>query len=95
MMAIHSTETVYPNAIEHTHCGSHTSFAGRSSVDCELSYETPGAPNGVSGRADASWRWKCCSCVKGANQSYIYDISCNECGHVRRDDCCETYIAGK
>ncbi|KAI0886071.1 uncharacterized protein GGS22DRAFT_123669 [Annulohypoxylon maeteangense] len=92
-MAFHSTETVYPNASEPTRCNSHAYHADRSFVDGDLSCGTSLAIYGASGRPDASWRWKCCSCVKGGNQSYIYNNSCIECGHIRSDSCCETYIA--
>ncbi|KAI0891421.1 hypothetical protein F4806DRAFT_482510 [Annulohypoxylon nitens] len=42
---------------------------------------------------DASWRWNCCSCSSGNNLSYNYDASCVECGHTRRDSCCEVYVS--
>ncbi|KAI0109423.1 hypothetical protein F4776DRAFT_642947 [Hypoxylon sp. NC0597] len=41
---------------------------------------------------DASWRWNCCQCRTGMNQSYIYNVVCIDCGH-RRDTCCEVYIS--
>ncbi|KAI1204105.1 uncharacterized protein F4807DRAFT_448958 [Annulohypoxylon truncatum] len=56
------------------------------------------APNTIRFRTSAGggsvgysgWRWDCCSCSNGANQSYIYNPNCVECWH-RRADCCEVY----
>ncbi|KAI1418059.1 hypothetical protein F5Y13DRAFT_34749 [Hypoxylon sp. FL1857] len=47
---------------------------------------------GGGGGGLVGWRWNCCCCTTGLNQSYIYDISCNDCGH-QRDSCCEMYIS--
>ncbi|KAI1456076.1 hypothetical protein F4805DRAFT_250128 [Annulohypoxylon moriforme] len=53
-----------------------------------------GGGGGGGGGSKTFWRWNCCTCCRGHNNSYIYDYSCMDCGHTRGDSCCEIYIVG-
>ncbi|KAI4868118.1 hypothetical protein F4820DRAFT_445468 [Hypoxylon rubiginosum] len=42
-----------------------------------------------SGKNQATWRWDCCACSRGAgmNNSYLYNNTCVECHHGRCGGC--------
>ncbi|KAI2464755.1 hypothetical protein F4781DRAFT_56601 [Annulohypoxylon bovei var. microspora] len=92
-MGNHGTGMRNSNDMEHTHCNSHAFHAGTSSINGGFSHGVSGARYGLSATPDPTWRWNCCSCSGGGNQSYIYNSSCIECGHTRSRSCCVIYVS--
>ncbi|KAI1472302.1 uncharacterized protein F4812DRAFT_408317 [Daldinia caldariorum] len=35
----------------------------------------------------SEWRWKCCNCDAGGNNSFEYNARCTDCGHGRCAEC--------
>ncbi|KAI0894449.1 hypothetical protein F4806DRAFT_473314 [Annulohypoxylon nitens] len=83
-------DETYPNSLESTHCGAHVYQVDMSLTSDNMSL---GSSRALGGQPDASWRWNCCNCSGGGNQSYIYNVNCIECGHKRSESCCDIYIS--
>ncbi|KAI2604950.1 uncharacterized protein GGS25DRAFT_405801 [Hypoxylon fragiforme] len=40
-----------------------------------------------SSKDQSNWRWNCCNCREGANNSYMFNSDCPMCSHARCTQC--------
>ncbi|KAI1648856.1 uncharacterized protein F4817DRAFT_57027 [Daldinia loculata] len=77
----------------HSHCkqiaysdGIEESYNDNFTTTC-FSHGAAPMTNTLASSKKEEWRWKCCNCNPGTNNSYLFDECCTECSHRRCDSC--------